>query len=71
MRIKWNGDADGSVRSISQYDITFPVGEFVDVPDEHPMAAKLKGNSRFTVEDSDGPVDQATPAKADKKAKAS
>jgi len=45
MKFKWLGDGDHA--ETTTHGITFPNGEAVEVPDDHPLIAKLKGSKAF------------------------
>lgn len=49
MKVKWLGDDDLSHTETEAHGFTFPKGEFVTVPDNHPKAAILKTHPRFEV----------------------
>lgn len=57
MKFKWLGDGDH--QETTAHGITFPKGEAVEVPDGHPLVAKLKGSKAF----------EEVAAKADKASK--
>jgi hypothetical protein len=64
MKIKWLGDEDHSETTVG--DLVFPAGKVIEVPDNHPKAAKLKAHPSFEVqgssEDGDDPSEDGEQA---------
>ncbi len=58
MEVRYIGDPNDGFAGpaeIEQFGYSFVKGEYVEVPDDSPFAAKFKGNQTFEVKGSDRP----------------
>lgn len=70
MQAKWNGDEDVSIQALNWEGVSFPAGEWVDVPKSHPLkegnlAFDFGGKSRKTTAASDDGAGKAAQAASD------